>query len=163
MYERATNPRRTQERGKILPATKAPSTQRMGGHQQWHRSGPKVSNSSSNPVSLEKGAGTGGSALSEREKATPRSPDPEIGERESKAEGSLSPSNSRTDAFKKRDELGLTNRSKGVFYSPEQRERIIEEVQILHRTDLPRTKILKGLGVNRSTYYEWLKEKENPL
>ena len=163
MYERATNPRRTQERGKILPTTKAPSTQRMGGHQQWHRSGPKVSNSSSNPVSLEKGAGTGGSALSEREKATPRSPDPEIGERESKAEGSLSPSNSRTDAFKKRDELGLTNRSKGVFYSPEQRERIIEEVQILHRTDLPRTKILKGLGVNRSTYYEWLKEKENPL
>jgi putative transposase len=162
MYERTTNPGRTKEREKILPAAKAPSTQRMGGHEQWYRSGPKVSDSSPNPVSLEEGPGTGGSALSEREEAASRSPDPEIGERESKAEGSLSPSNSRTDAFKKRDELGLTHRSKGVSYSPEQRQRIIGEVQLLHRTGLPKTKTLKGLGVNRSTYYEWLKERENP-
>jgi transposase InsO family protein len=162
MYERTTNPGRTKEREKILPAAKAPSTQRMGGHEQWYRSGPKVSDSSPNPVSLEEGPGTGGSALSEREEAASRSPDPEIGERESKAEGSLSPSNSRTDAFKKRDELGLAHRSKGVSYGPEQRQRIIGEVQLLHRTGLPKTKTLKGLGVNRSTYYEWLKERENP-
>jgi hypothetical protein len=163
MYERTTNPRRSKEREKILPTAKAPSAQRMGSHQQRHRSGPKVSDSSPDSVSLEKSPGTGGSALSEREKATPRPPDPEIGERESKAEGSLSPSNPRTDAFKKRDELGLTNRSKGVSYSPKQRQRIIEEVRLLHRTGVPKMKSLQGLGVHRSTYYGWLKEAETSL
>jgi putative transposase len=47
---------------------------------------------------------------------------------------------------------------KGCGYSPEQRQRILEEVEGLYSQGTPKTEILKTIGVSRSTYYGWLKK-----
>jgi len=78
-------------------------------------------------------------------------------EREPETEGSPGSADPRADAFKKRDELALTNRPTGATYSQEQRRRIVEEVQRLRTQGFSISETLRGLGVCRSTYYGWLK------
>ncbi len=157
MHERTTNPPRNKDPQEIYPATEAPNSEGMGGLGQRHRSGPKTPNPSSNPLSLEEGSRAGSPSLPERQETASRSPGPTTGSREPEAEGGLGPSDPGADAFKKRDELGLTNRSKGTAYSSEQRERIIEEVDSLAHTGISKVQTLKNLGVCRSTYYGWLR------
>jgi len=159
MHERTTNPQRKRETKEIYPSTEAPSSQGMGRDRERHRGCPEVSNPSPNPLSLEESFGTGGSDFSERQEASRRSSGPKAGEGESEAERGLGSSDPRIDAFKKRDELGLTNRLQGQSYSLEQRQRIIQEVQKLHLRGLSKSEVLKSLGVRRSTYYGWL---QNP-
>jgi hypothetical protein len=97
--------------------------------------------------------------IPQRQEAQSRSPRSETGEGKPKAEGGSCASDPGTDALKKREELGLSNRSKGSTYSKEQRQRIIEEVQKLSLEGVPKSQILKALGVCRSTYYEWERER----
>lgn len=160
MHERTTNGQRKRATKEIYSPTKAPSSQGMGRDRKRHRSGPEVSNPSPNSLSLEESLGTGRSDLSERKETSCRSAGPKAGEGKSEAERGLGSSDPRIDAFKKRDELGLTNRSKGDSYSLEQRQRIIQEVQKLQQTGLSKVEILKALEVARSTYYGWLQGRE---
>jgi putative transposase len=156
MHERTTNPQRKRETKEIYAPTEAPSSQGMGRDRKRHRGCAEVPNPSPNSLSLEESLGTGRSDLSEWQEASCRSSGPKVGEGKSEAERGLGSSDPRIDAFKKRDELGLTNHSKGDSYGPEQRQRIIEEVQKLQQTGLSKVEILKALGVSRSTYYGWL-------
>lgn len=160
MYERTTNPARTKGPQEIYSAAEASNSQGMGSHGQRHRSSPKAPDSSPNPLSLEEGPGARSPSVPGWQEAARRSPDPEAGEGESKAEGGFGPSDPGVDAFKKRDELGLANRSRGTSYSPEQRQRIIAEVQNLVQAGISRVQALKNLGVCRSTYYGWLRGKK---
>lgn len=160
MYERATNPQRKREAKEIYPPTEAPNPQGMGRDRKRHRGCPKVSNPSSNPLSLEESPGARRSDVSGREEASRRSSGAKAGEGESEPERGLGSADPRVDAFKKRDELGLANRPKGCSYSPEQGQRIIEEVQKLQQMGLPKSEILKALGVARSTYYGWLQSRK---
>jgi putative transposase len=155
MHERTINSPRKRETKEICPPTEAANSEGMGRDRKRHRGCPKVSNPSPNPLSLEESLGTGRSDLSGGKEASHRSSDPQAGEGESKPERGLGSADPRVHAFKKRDELGLANRSKGSSYSLEQRQRIIEEVQKLQETDLSKTEILKAIGVARSTYYGW--------
>lgn len=157
MHERTTNPPRNKDPQKIYPAPEAPNSQGMGGHGQRHRSGPKEPDPSPNPLSLEEGPGAGSPSVLERKEAACRPPHPAAGERKSEAEGGVGPSGPGVDAFKKRDELGLTNRSKGTSYSSEQRQRILAEVETLVQAGISKVQGLKNLGVCRSTYYGWLR------
>jgi putative transposase len=156
MYERTTNSPRKRETKEIYPPTEAPSSQGVGRDWKRHRGCPKVSDPSPNPLSLEESPGTRRSDLSGRQETSRRSSGSQVGKGESESERGLSSADPRVDAFKKRDELGLANRPKGCSYSPEQRQRIIEEVQKLQQKGLSKIKILKAFGVTRSTYYGWL-------
>jgi hypothetical protein len=160
MHERTTNPPRSKSPQEIHPAVQAPNPQGMGGHGKRHRSGSKARVASPNPLSLEEGLGAGSSSVPERQAAKHRSSDSAVGDRESEVEGGLGASDSGVDAFKKRDELGLTNRSKGSSYSSEQRQRIIAEVQNLVQAGISKLQALRSLGVCRSTYYGWLRGKK---
>ncbi len=51
----------------------------------------------------------------------------------------------------------MTNRSKGTSYSLEQRQRIVTEIETLVQAGISKVKVLKSLGVCRSTYYGWLR------
>jgi len=160
MHERTTNPPRTEGPQKIYPPTEASNSQGMGSHGQRYRSSPKEPDPSANPLSLEEGPGARSPSVPERQEAARRSSGPQIGEGEPEAEGGLGPSDPGVDAFKKRDELGLANHSKGSSYSPEQRQRIITEVQGLVQAGISKLPALKNLGVCRSTYYGWLRGKK---
>ena len=94
------------------------------------------------------------------EEVQSRSSHKETGTRESEAQGSPRSPDPGTYAFKKRDELGLTNHSKGSTYSQKQRQLIIQEVAQLKKRGIPISKSLNDLGVCRSTYYGWFKEKK---
>ena len=159
MHERTTNPSRNKGPQEIYPAAQASNSQGMGSHGQRYRSGPEAPDPSPNPLSLEEGPGTRSPSVSQRQEATHRSSDSAVGDRESEVEGGLGPSDPGVDAFKKRDELGLTNRAKGSSYSSEQRQRIITEVQNLAQAGISKVQALKNLGVCRSTYYGWLRAK----
>jgi putative transposase len=160
MHERTTNPPRTEGPQEIYPATEASNSQGMGSLGQWNRSGSKAPDSSPDPLSLEEGPGARSPSVPERQEVPRRSSGSQTGEGEPEAEGGLGPSDPGVDAFKKRDELGLTNRSKGTSYSPEQRQRIITEVQNLVRAGISKFQALKNLDVCRSTYYGWLRGKK---
>jgi putative transposase len=159
MHERTTNLYEPEKGKKTHPSAEASNPQGMGSHRQWGGGCPEVSSPSSNPLPLEKSPGTRSSSIPQRHEAQGRSPRSETGNGKPKAEGGSCASDPGIDAFKKRDELGLTNRPKGSTYSKEQRQRIIEEVQRLSLEGVPKSQILKALGVCRSTYYEWTKER----
>ena len=155
-----SNPDRLCGRREIHPAAKAPNSQGMGSHGEWHRSGPKAPDPSPNPLSLEEGFGAGSPGVPERQEATHRSPDSTPGEGKPEVEGGLGPADPGIDAFKKRDELGLTHRSKGTSYSLEQRQRIIAEVQKLVEAGISKVQALRSLGICRSTDYGWFRAKK---
>lgn len=60
--------------------------------------------------------------------------------REIKAEGDVGTADPGNDAFKKRDQLSLSNHPKGCTYSKEQRQRIIQEVSKLLAQGLSKLK-----------------------
>jgi putative transposase len=159
MYERTTNLHEPEKGKKIHPSAEASNPQGMGNHRQWGRGCAEVSSPSSIPVPLAKSPGARSSGIPQRQEAQSRSPRSETGERKRKTEGGSGASDPGTDALKKRDELGLTNRPRGSTYSKEQRQRIIEEVQRLSLKGVPKSQTLKALGVCRSTYYEWARER----
>ena len=160
MHERTTGPSRNKGPQEIYPAAKASNSQGVGSHGQRHRSGPKAPDPSPNPLSLEEGPRTGSSGVPERQEAPRRSSGSQTGEGEPEAEGSIGSSDPGINAFKKRDELGLANRSKGSSYSAEQRQRIIAEVQNLIQAGISKVQALKNLDICRSTYYGWLRAKK---
>jgi putative transposase len=160
MYERTTNPSRNKDPKEIYPAAEAPSPQGMGSRGQRHRSGSKAPDPPPNALSLEESPGAGGPGVPEREEASRRSSGSQAGEGEPEAERGVGSSDPGVNAFKKRDELGLANRSKGSSYSAEQRQRIIAEVQSLVQSGISRVQALKNLGICRSTYYGWLRAKK---
>ena len=160
MHERTTNPSRVKGPQEIYSPAKAADPQGMGGYGQRHRSSPKEPDSFPNPLSLEEGPGARGSSVPERQETPRRSSVTQTGEGEPEAERGPGPSDPGVDAFKKRDELGLANRSKGTSCSPEQRHRIVTEVQNLVLAGISKLQTLKNLGVCRSTYYGWLRGKK---
>jgi|GEM_PF-634947 len=117
----------------------------------------EIPDSSSYPVSVEKGLRAWSRDLSKWETTQGRSEDKKAGRRESQAEGCPCNSDTGANVAKKKDELGLINRLKGSTYSAIQRQRIIEEIEKLKAYGLNKTTVLRRLGVCRSTYYGWLK------
>lgn len=156
MHERTTNRANSAKGQEVYPSAEASGSQGVGAI--WKRCGGsgEVSDPSSDLVPMEESSGAGCTSVSEQQEGQSRSPHQEAGEREPETEGSPGSADPRADAFKKRDELALTNRPTGATYSQEQRHRIVEEVQGLRAQGFSISETLRGLGVCRSTYYGWL-------
>jgi hypothetical protein len=80
---------------------------------------------------MEKGNGPGSRDIFRQQAPQSRSPHQAAGKRKQTAQGSADNPDAGVNASKKKDELGLTNRPKGAIYSSEQRQRIIEQVELL--------------------------------
>jgi putative transposase len=160
MYERSTEHDQPEKRQKVYTTTKASDPQRMGTEWKWSRGCRETPDSSSNPLSMEKGSGARCGNLSERQAPENESEDKGTRGRKPEAQGSPYHSDPRVDVVKKKDELGLTNRPKGATYGQVQRQRIIEEVENLKVAGIKKTAALKTLGVTRSTYYGWIYQPE---
>ena len=156
MHERTTNRSNSAKGQEVCPSAEARDPQGMGAIRERCRGSGEVSDPSSNSIPMEERSGAGCESVSEQQEEQSRSPHQEAGEREPKTEGSPGSADPRADAFKKRDELALTNRPTGATYSQEQRHRIVAEIQRLHAQGFSILKSLRGLRVCRSTYYDWL-------
>jgi len=89
----------------------------MGTNRKRNGDCRKISDSSSNALSVEEGSGAMGANIFKRQKAKGRSPDKAIRKREQKAQGGPGRADQGIDVFKKSDELALTNRRKGCAYT----------------------------------------------
>ena len=157
MYERSTNSGRQEKAQAIHTTPKAADPQRNGVDRQWGGDCREVSDPSQYPLSLAQTIGTRCRNFSQRQPPASRSTYSAIGRGESKAQRNVDHPDPRADAFKKKDELGLTNRQKGSTYSNVQRIRIISVIEKFKAGVITKTDSLKALGVCRSTYYGWLK------
>ena len=157
MYERSTNRRRYKKAKEFYSPAEASNSEGVGTQWQWGRGCQKISDSSSYPVSMEKGTGAGGRDIFKWQAAQSRSQDKGAGRRKQETKRSSCHSNPGADVIKKKDELGLVNRNKGSTYSAVQRERIIKEVERLKACGVSKSMVLRDLGICRSTYYGWLK------
>ena len=162
MYERSTDSRQSKKSKKIHTAAEASDSQRMGAY--WKRCGgsSEASNSSDDPVSVGQSTSARGSELFERQASQKRCPHQGTGGRKPQTERSAGVPDPGTDAVKKKDELGLTNRDKGATYSGTQRVRIIDRIDQLKASGVAKSKALKTLGICRSSYYGWQKREHDP-
>jgi transposase len=156
MNERRTNDPQSKKSPKADPRAEASDPQRMGTKRQRGGTGPKISTSPPYPLSMEKSHGARSSNLFKGFSAESGSRGKAITRREPETQRNGHPVEPGIDAFKKKDELGLTDRLKGCSYSSEQRQRIIQAVENLLSQGTPKAEILRTLGVSRSTYYGWL-------
>lgn len=155
MHERSINSHKSKKSREAFTSAEATDSKRMGAIGQWGGNCPKISAPPEHTVSLEEGHGTRCSDFSERQKAQGRSFYKKAYEGEREPQGSSILADPGAYAFKKRDELGLTNRTRGCRYSLEQRQRIIEAVSELSVNGVSRAIALKSLKICRSTYYGW--------
>jgi hypothetical protein len=160
MNERTTNDPRTKERPQADPRAEAYDPQGMGAKRQRGGNGPEASSSSPHLIPVEKSHGTRGSDLLKRNQAKSGSRGETVKNRESETQRNGDFVEPGIDAFKKKDELGLSDQEKGCSYSPEQRQRITQEVESLFSQGTPKAEILKTLGVSRSTYYGWIRNEQ---
>jgi transposase InsO family protein len=116
-----------------------------GGSEEWY--------SSHDPVSLEEAAGGRCGGVSQGEPTLDESEDQGSGKRESEPQGNGDPVVTGVDAFKKKDELGLTGRVPGARYSGEQKERILKAVEGFASKGVSTAAAVRKLGVPRSTFY----------
>lgn len=158
MYERSTDIQPQAKGPRVQSTAEAPGSQGMGAEWQRGRSGPEISDSSPNPLPLEKGLGARCGELPQWQAPSRRSEDQRARRGESETEGGPHHPDPRAYAVEKKDELGLVNRPKGSTYSRIQRERIKEAVGFLKGSGIKKTEALRTLGVCRSTYYGWFKE-----
>lgn len=158
MNERTTNDPQSKKSQKNEPRAKATDSQGMGPKRQRGGDSPEVSNSSPHAIPVEASIGTRGADVPKGHSAESRSRGESIKSREPETQRNGDPFEPGIDAGKKKDELGLSDRQKGCGHSPEQRQRIIQEVESLHSQGTPKAEILRTLGVCRSTYYGWLKK-----
>lgn len=161
MYERSTNSGKSKKRQTVQPLKEASDPQRMGTEQQWSRSRQEVSDPSSYSLPVAKGFGARHRNFSKWQASPNRSPDKGAGTGKPKTQRSPCHSAPGTDVVKKKDELGLTNRSKGATYSNVKKERIIAEIENFNAAGIKKTVVLKNLNACRSTYYGWLRERES--
>lgn len=159
MNERTTNDPQPKKSPATHPGAEAPDSQGMGAKRPRGGNGPKVSGSSSDVIPMEKSHGARSSDLFKGNPTKGGPGDEAVKNRESETQGNGDLVEPGIDAFKKKDELGLSDRKKGWGYSPKQRQRILQEVESLFSQGTPKTEILKTLGVSRSTYYGWLGNK----
>ena len=131
MYERSTDSRQSTKRPKVHPAAEAPYSQGMGTYRQRCGNSPEVPASSDDPVSVAQSTGARGRNVSERQASPKGGMHQGARGREPEIERSPCLPNPGTDAVKKKDELGLTNRRKGTSYSGTQRVRIVARVKEL--------------------------------
>lgn len=117
MHERATNRANSAKGQEVYPSAEAPGSQGMGAIWKRCRGSGEVSDPSSDSVPMEESLRAGCTSVSEQQEDLGRSPHQEAGEREPETEGSPSFADPRADAFKKRDELALTNRPTEATYS----------------------------------------------
>jgi putative transposase len=158
MNERTTNDPQRKKSPETDRRAEASDSQRMGSKRQRSGDRPKVSNPSPDDIPLEESPGARGSDLPEGDPAEGRSRGKSAKKRESETQRNGDSVKPGIDVNKKKDELGLSDHLKGYGYSPEQRQRIILEVEALFFQGTPKTEILRTLGVSRSTYYGWLKK-----
>jgi len=163
MYERPTNYPGPEEGKKVHSQKEAGDSEGVGTKWKRYSGSRKISDSSSHSIPLEKGVRARSRDYPQGEKIQGRSPNKKVREREPIPQRGPCLSESGTDAFKKRDELGLSNRKKGQHFSQGQRERIMEEVLRLRNQGVSKSRAFSQLGVYRSTYYGWLKPKETKI
>jgi len=162
MYERSTDSRKSTKSKKIHTAAEASDSQRMGAYRKRCGNSSEVSDSSHDFVSVGQSTSARGSELFERQASQKRCPHQGTGGRSPETERSVDIPDPGTDAVKKKDELGLTNRRKGATYSGTQRVRIIDRIDQLKASGVAKSKVLKSLGVCRSSYYCWQKREHDP-
>jgi transposase-like protein len=161
MYERPTNyPASKKEDKKIYSQAEVRNSQGVGTNRKRYPGSRKTSDSSSHSIPLEKGVRARGRDYPQGKKTQAGSPNKKVREREPIPQRGPCLSESGTNAFKKRNERGLSNRKKGQHFSKEQRERIIEEILRVGNQGISKTWAFSQLGICRSTYYGWLKPKE---
>lgn len=161
MYERSTDSCKSKKSKKVHTTAEASDSQRMGAYRKRCGSSKQASDSSDNPVSVGQSASTRRPDVFERQASAKRCQYQGTGGRNPETERSADVPDPGTDAFKKKDELGLTNRTKGATYSGTQRLRIIDRVVRLKASGMAKIKALKALGVCRSSYYGWQKGRDD--
>lgn len=162
MYERSTDSQQSTKRSKVQPSAKAPDSQGMGAQRQRRGNSPEAPDSSDDFVSVAQSTATRSRNVSERQAPPKGLTHQGTGSREPEIERSPYVPDPGTDAAKKKDELGLTNRRKGATYSDTQRVRIVARVEKLKASGIAKTQALRTLGVCRSTYYGWRKRHDDP-
>ena len=163
MYERPTNYPQSKEGKKVHSPEEAANSKGVGTNRKRHSSSGEISGSSSQSIPLEKGIRARSRGYPQWEETQGISSNKKFGERKPIPQGCPCPPDSGTYAFKKRDELGLSNRKKGQHFSKTQRERTIEEVLKLEHQGISKSQIVSQLGICRSTYYGWLKPKDTKM
>lgn len=156
MHERSTNFRKRSKEPQVHCPTEAENPEGMGADRKRGDRCRKAPDSPSYPVPMAKSPGTRCRNISERQTAGNQSATQRAGGGKPQAQRGPGSSNPGADAFKKKDELALSNRRKGAAYSRVQRARIVAEVARLKTVGIPKGQALKELGVQRSTYYSWL-------
>lgn len=161
MNERRTNDPQSKKSPKINPRAEAPDSEGMGAKRKRGGNGPEASSPSPHLISVEKSHGTRSPDLPQGNPTESGTRGKATKNREPEAQRNRDLVKPGVDAVKKKDELGLSDRLKGCSYSPEQRQRILLEVESLYSKGTPKAETLRSLGVSRSTYYGWLtKEKK---
>jgi len=161
MYERSTDSRKSTKSKKVHAAAEASDSQRMGAYRKRCRNSKQASDSSNNPVSMGQSASTRRPDIFERQAFAKKCPHQSAGGRSPKTERSADVPDPGTDAVKKKDELGLTNRTKGATYSGAQRIRISKRIDQLKTSGMTKIQALKTLGVCRASYYGWQKRRHD--
>lgn len=157
MYERSTDSHRPTESEKVQTAAEVADSQGMGAHGQRSGNSPELPGSSDNLVPVAQGTATRGRDVSEWQAPPEGRTHQGVGRREPEIERSPCVPNPGTDAVKKKNELGLTDRRKGATYSGTQRVRIVARVEELKASGITKIQALRTLGVCRSSYYGWRK------
>lgn len=155
MDERSTDTGREEETKAVHSSAEAGDSQGMGSYGERGRGSAEARDSSHDPVSVEKAAGTGSGRVSQRDSLEGRSQDTRAGKRKCETQGGLGFPGPRVDALEKKDELGLTGRVSGQRYGREQKERIITEVEKLKGQGICVSVALRRFGIPRSTFYSW--------
>ena len=161
MHEHPTDNDRRKAAQEVHGPSKAGHFEGMGFNGKRGGGIPALWDSSDDPVSLEEAIGAGGRGVSEGNAIQAEPTSQRVTERESKSQGHCDFAIAGTDAFEKKDELGLTGRKPGQSYSKEQRQRILDAVKETNSKGVAIINILSGIKVPRSTFYSWKSQKAN--
>ncbi len=158
MYESRTNYPKSKENKKVHSQKETRDPEGVGAIWKRHSGDRKVSGPSSHSIPLEKGIRARSRDYPQGQEAQGESQNKKVRERKSIPQRGPCLPESGACALKKRDELALSNREKGQHLSPEQRERIMEEVS--RDQGISKSRILGQLGICRPTYYSWISPSE---
>lgn len=130
----------------------------VGAKRQWGGGSGEVSGSSSDVVSLEEVFGGGGQRGFAGSSSEEEPGGEAIGGGEPEAQRGVGITESGVDAFKKRDELGLSGRVLGSRLTAYQREGVRRAVEEYLGQGIPIGDTLAALGIPRSSYYRWVRK-----
>ena len=159
MNEHRTNTKEVKTAEEIYSGSKVSDIKGVGKGRKRSNNSREISDTSEHTLRMAEGIGKRSCDIFKLKASAKRSPNTRIRKREPEVKRDLINTDSRVDVVKKKDEFGLSNRKLGFTYAKDQKELIIKEVARLKSLGISKTKALNKMGVCRSTYYSWFKNK----